>query len=272
MTIHKTQTILIKGAGEKASAVTHGLYKNGYEKLIMTDTDFPLAERRGVCFCEAVFDRKKEVDGVVCEKTGPSADAVKDAWAKKHIPLLVVPCDEIIKEIKPDIIIDGIMAKKNTGTAIDQAPLVIALGPGFRAGRDAHYVIETNPNIPDLAKVIEDGFAEEHTGIPTEVLGKTLERLLTSPGTGTLHAVKDIGDTVEEGEVMGHVGEEKLLSPIPGFVWGLIRTPADVKKGQKLGDILPGNDRTLCFEITPQAKKIADAVRNAILSGYSLSG
>ena len=267
MTVQKTQTLLIKGAGEKASAVAHGLYKNGYEKLIMTDTSAPLAERRGVCFCEAVFDQEKEVDGVVCEKTGLSVEAVKAVWAKKNIPLLTVPCDEVINEIKPDIIIDGIMAKKNKGISIDQASLVIALGPGFCAGRDAHYVIETNPNIPDLGKVIEEGFAEEHTGIPTEVLGKSLERLLTSPGTGTLQAVKDIGDIVEEGEIIGHVGEEKLLSPIPGFVWGLIRTPADVREGQKLGDILPGNDRNMCFEITPQAKKIATAVMNAILKG-----
>ncbi|MFC1493861.1 selenium-dependent molybdenum cofactor biosynthesis protein YqeB [Thermodesulfobacteriota bacterium] len=267
MTTQKTEAILIKGAGEKASAVAHGLYKNGFEKLILTDTSSPLAERRGVCFCEAVFDQKKEVDGVVCEKIGPSVDAVNAIWAKKSIPLLVIPCDEVINEIKPDIIIDGIMAKKNKGTSIDQAPLVIALGPGFCAGKDAHYVIETNPNIPDLGKVIEEGFAEEHTGIPTEVLGKSLERLLTSPGTGTLHAVKDIGDAVEEGEIIGHVEEKKLFSPIPGFVWGLIRTPADVKEGQKLGDILPGNDRSLCFEITPQAKIIAEAVRNAILNG-----
>lgn len=267
MTNHKTQTILIKGAGEKASAVAHGLFINGYEKLIMTDTSFPLAERRGVSFCEAVFEQKKEVDGVVCEKIEPSVDAVKDAWAKKSIPLLVVPCDEVINAIKPDIIIDGVMAKENTGTSIDQAPLVIALGPGFCAGKDAHYVIETNPNIPELGKVIEKGFAGEHTGIPTEVLGKSLERLLTSPETGTLHVVKDIGDTVEEGEIIGHVGDKKLLSPIHGFVWGLIRTPADVKEGQKLGDILPGDDKNVCFEITPQAKIITEGVKRAILNG-----
>ena len=88
MEVQKSRIILIKGAGEKASAVAHGLYKNGYEKLIMTDTSAPLAERRGVCFCEAVFDQKKEIDGVLCEKTEPSVDSVRAAWAKKTIPLL----------------------------------------------------------------------------------------------------------------------------------------------------------------------------------------
>lgn len=267
ITMEINQTILIKSAGEKASAIALGLFSNGFKKLILTDTSFPLAERRGVCFCEAVIEQKKEVSGITCEKAEPSIASINAIWSKGNIPLLTVPCDEIINQIKPDIVIDAILAKRNIGTSIDDAPLVIALGPGFCAGRDVHYVIETNPNIPDLGKVIEEGSAEEHTGIPTEVLGKSLERLLRSPGTGTLNMVKDIGDTVQEGEIIGHVEDKKLISPISGFVWGIIRTPADVKAGQKLGDILPGDDRDLCFEVTPQAKLIAESVRSAILKG-----
>ena len=87
----------------------------------------------------------------------------------------------------------------------------------------------------------------------------------TSPGSGTLKMIKDIGDPVQEGEIIGHVGDKKLVSPISGFVWGIIRTPAEVKEGQKLGDILPGNDKSLCFEITPQAKLIAEGVIKTIL-------
>ena len=265
--MNNKQTILIKGAGEKASAVAHWLFNNGFKKLIMTDISYPLAERRGVCFCEAAIDNTKEVKGVTAEKADSSVDSVNVLLAKEVIPLLITPDENLINAIGPDIIIDGIMAKKNTGTSIDQAPLVIALGPGFSAGKDAHYVIETNPNIPDLGKIIEEGCAEEHTGIPTEVSGKSLERLLASPGTGTLRAVLDIGDPVREGEIIAYIGDKKLVSPLSGFVWGLIRSPAEVKEGQKLGDIYPGNDRNACFEITPQAKIIAKAVRNAILKG-----
>jgi xanthine dehydrogenase accessory factor len=261
-------TILIKGAGEKASAVAWGLFTHGYKRLVMTDIENPLAERRGVCFSEAAFDIKKEIEGVTAEKSSASIDAVNSLLSNEVIPLLVTPDKALVKSINPDIIIDGIMAKRNTGTSIDHAPLVIALGPGFYAGRDAHYVIETNPNIPGLATIIEKGYAEEHTGIPTNVLGKSLERLLTSPGTGMLYAVKDIGDPVKEGEIIGHVGEKKLLSPIPGHVWGIIRTPASVKEGQKLGDIHPGNERDACFKITPQAKKITAGVIEAIERRY----
>ena len=265
----KTQTILIKGAGEKASAVAYGLFSNGFENIIMTDISYPLAERRGVCFCEAAIDRKKEVKGITAEKAEASIDSVKAILSRKNIALLILPDDDLVREINPEIIIDGIMAKRNTGTSIDDAPLVIALGPGFYAGRDAHYVIETNPNIPDLGKIIEDGYATEHTGIPTEVMGKTLERLLTSPGTGTLYVIRDVGNSVKKGGIIGYVGEKKLISPISGVVWGLIRTPASVQEGQKLGDIHPGNDRDVCFEITPQAKKIARAVIEAISRRYS---
>jgi xanthine dehydrogenase accessory factor len=264
----KNVTILIKGAGEKASAVAWGLFSHGFKRLVMTDIENPLAERRGVCFSEAAFDTKKEVEGVTVEKCDASIDSVNSLLSKEVIPLLVAPDDAIIKSICPDIIIDGIMAKRNTGTSMDQAPLVIALGPGFCAGRDAHYVIETNPNIPDLGTIIEKGYAEEHTGIPTEVLGKSVERLLLSPGAGVLYAQKDIGDPVNKGDILGYVGEKKLISPIPGHVWGIIRTPANVKEGQKLGDIHPGNDRGTCFKITPQAKKITSGVIEAIERRY----
>ena len=267
--MNKLLTILIKGAGEKASAVAHELFSNGFTRLIMTDLPYPLAERRGVCFCEAAIEQRKEVKGIVCEKADPSIDSVNALWSKGVIPLLITPDNELIKSICPDIIVDSILAKRNTGTHIDQAPLVIALGPGFYAGKDVHYVIETNPNIHELGKVIEEGCAEEHTGIPTEVLGKSLERLLTSPGSGTLSGIKDIGDSVEKGGIIGYVDDIKLLSPISGIVWGLIRTPASVRKGQKLGDIHPGNDRDICFEITPQAKIIARAVIEAISKKYS---
>lgn len=259
--------IVILGAGEKASAVAHGLFSKGFKRIMMTDLPHPMAERRGVSFCEAAIEQKKEICGVTCESAEPRLDAVEHIWSKGNIPLLIAPCDEFIDNIRPDIAICALMKKRNIESLINLAPLVIALGPGFYAGKDAHYVIETNPNSPDLSKVIKHGISEEQTDIPTEVLGKTVERLLLSPGTGTLRVIKDIGDSVQRDDIIGDVEDKKLVAPISGVIWGLIRTPADVKKGQKLGDIYPGNDRNICFEITPQAKLIAEGVRKAILKG-----
>ncbi|NLD39177.1 MAG: EF2563 family selenium-dependent molybdenum hydroxylase system protein [Desulfatiglans sp.] len=265
----KNKTILIKGAGEKASAVAWGLFSQGFRRIIMTDIENPLAERRGVCFSEAAFEQGKEIEGIRVERSRHSMDSINSILSNGAIPLLVSPDYMLLQDIRPDIIVDGIMAKRNTGTFIEQAPLVIALGPGFCAGRDVHYVIETNPNIPGLGTIIESGCAEEHTGIPTEVQGKSLERLLLSPGTGVLYAEKNIGDPVSKGDTIGYVGDKKLQSPIPGVVWGLIRTPANVKEGQKLGDIHPGSNREICFKITPQANKITASVIDAITRRYN---
>jgi xanthine dehydrogenase accessory factor len=95
--MEKKQTILIKGAGEKASAVAHGLFSDGYKRIIMTDIDYPLAERRGVCFSEAAIEQKKEIKGVVCEKAEQSVDSVMTILARKNIALLVMPGDDLIK-------------------------------------------------------------------------------------------------------------------------------------------------------------------------------
>ncbi|NLA75080.1 MAG: EF2563 family selenium-dependent molybdenum hydroxylase system protein [Deltaproteobacteria bacterium] len=266
--MEKKETILIKGAGEKASAVAWGLYSHGFSRLLMTDIENPLAERRGVCFSEAAFDNKKEIEGVTVEKSSLSIDSINAILSRGAIPLLVSPDDGLLKSISPDIIVDSIMAKRNTGTSIEQAPLVIVLGPGFNAGIETHYVIETNPNIPGLGSVIESGYAEEHTGIPTEVLGKSIERLLLSPKTGVLSASMDIGDPVNKGDVIGYIGDTALISPISGVLWGLVRTPANVVKGQKLGDVHPGTSRDTCFKITPQAKKITAGVIEAISRRY----
>ncbi len=263
----KHKKIVIIGAGEKATAVAHGLFSKGFRKIIMTDLPLPRAERREVCFCEATFEKIKEVDGLTCEKAEPETGSINRIWAEGKIPLLIAPCDEFIKNMEPDIAIYALMAKKNTGTSNSLAPLIIALGPGFYAGRDAHYVIETNPGNPDLGKIIENGASDKQTGIPTEVMGITTERLLLSPDTGILQGIKDIGDPVQKGDVIGYVGDKKMEAPISGLIWGLIRTPADVKKGQKVGDIHPGTDRNVCFEITPQAKVIAEGVYMAILKG-----
>lgn len=262
--------IAITGAGEKASAVAHGLFNHGFKNIVMTDLSLPRAERREVCFCEAAFEGKKKVCGVTCEKSEATLYSVHQIWSRGNIPLIIAPCDDFLNTLNPDVVVYAPMYKKKTVPVIHMAPLVIALGPGFFAGKDAHYVIETNPNTPDLGKVIEHGFADEQTGIPTRVSGLDLERIIKSPGTGMLHCVKDVGDYVKKGDVIGYVEEKEMTAPISGVIWGLIRTPAEVVTDLKLGDIHPGNDREVCFEITPQANLIAEAVHKAILKGFPL--
>ena len=263
-----SSVILIKGAGEKASAVVHCLYLAGMKRIVMTDLHGPMAERRGVSFCEAIIDWRKEIQGVVAERAEPSVDMINKRWLERKIPVVVDPKTEMLHLMKPDIYIDALMAKRNTGTAIHDAPLVVALGPGFMAGTDCHFVVETNPAGPYLGRVISEGQAEEDTGIPTPVFGLSEERILRSPAEGRLLSLKGIGDRVKRKDIIGYANSSPIMAPISGCIWGLVRDGVALKEGQKIGDIDPRGQREHCFEIASEARKIAEGV----LTGIRLFG
>ncbi len=264
----KDKVIFIKGAGEKASAVAHRLYRFGFNKIIMSEKSEPTAERRGVSFCEALIDLEKEVCSVVARRSDLSVDAVYNIWSEKKIAVVADPEIKISRLITPDILVDAVLAKKNTGTAIHSAQFVIALGPGFIAGKDAHLVIETNPNSSSLGSLITNGEAEKDTGIPASVLNLTKERIIRAPCNGILRSCIKIGDKVKKNEVIAHVNDHPLRANISGVIWGLVRDGLKVKAGQKIGDIDPKGKKKSCFEISPHASAIADGVLEGIVRYY----
>ena len=177
----KDITVLIRGGGEVASAVAHKLARSHF-KVCLTEIAQPIAVSRGASFCEAIYDGEKEVDGVVARRITAPVE-ISTVWAEHRLPILVDPLAAVRDFLRPDVIVDALMAKRNQGTGIGDAPLVIGLGPGFYAGKDVHLVVETN-NSENLGKVITTGEAEPDTGIPLEVAGLTDERALFSPAEG----------------------------------------------------------------------------------------
>lgn len=260
----KSRVILIKGAGEKASAVAHYLYRAGLRKMVMTDLLPPRAERRAVSFCEALIDGEKEICGVTSTKAEPSMESINSLWAEGKIPVIADPESTTLQLVKPNIFIDGVMAKRNTGTTIQDAPLVIALGPGFTAEKDCHLVVETNPASSHLGRVVSEGQAEEDTGRPTSVMGLTTERLLKAPLEGRLVSIRSIGDEVAKDETVGYVNSMPVKAQVSGCVWGLVRDGIILRKGQKIGDIDPRGKRELCFKIAAQASTVAEGVLEGI--------
>lgn len=258
------RTILIKGAGEKASAVACGLYEAGFKMIVMTDLSLPRSERRTVCFSEAIIDGRQEIEGLAAERTALSGDEIFRVWADGKIPVIADPDTLALNELKPNIFIDAVMAKRNTGTTIADAPLVVALGPGFAAGRDCHFVVETNPASPSLGRVILTGEAEKNTQRPTSVMEMTFERIIRAPETGRLVSLKNIGDRVKKEEIIGHVNSISIRAPVSGCLWGLVRDGLTLKKGQKIGDVDPRGEPMLCFEITPESQRIARGVIKGI--------
>ncbi len=266
------KTVFVKGAGEKASAVAHRLYRAGFKKIVMTDLPVPMAERRGVSFSEALIDWRKEIMGVVAERTEPTMDSIMGKWAQRKISVIADPEATTLQLVKPDILIDGVMAKRNMGTTPQDAPMVLALGPGFKAGKDCHLVVETNPASLFLGRVISEGEAEDDTGTPTTVLGFTTERLLKAPVEGKLISIKEIGDPVEKDEPVAYVDWYRVNARVSGCVWGLLHTGVQVKKGQKVGDIDPRGRRKHCFEIAVEARTIADGVLEGIKRHFRPNG
>lgn len=259
--------VLIRGAGDLASGVALRLARCGFP-VVMSELERPLAVRRAVSFAQAVFDgacRVEEISALRCD-----AGEVDGILATGVVPVLVEPSAEALAAVRADVVVDAIMAKRNLGTTRALAPLVIALGPGFRAGEDCHAVIETNRG-HRLGRVLWQGSAEPNTGVPGEIGGAThADRVLRAPSDGYVQPGVAIGDHVAEGDVIAVVGEPRqpgapLIAPFAGVLRGLIHPSVRVPRGLKIGDLDARAQREACFTVSDKALSIAGGVLEAIL-------
>jgi xanthine dehydrogenase accessory factor len=258
--------VLIKGGGEIASGVAHRLSRCHF-RVCMTEIPKPQAVRREVSFCEAVYEGEKTVEGITAKRVN-SYDEVIEVWNSDRMPLIIDATATIKEILKPDVMVDAIMAKKNLGTKITDAPLVIALGPGFYAGKDAHLVVETQRG-HNLGKIIEEGEAEKDTGIPGLIAGFSAERVLRAPGNGILSNVMEIGASVEAGDMVASVNDFPITTKVKGIIRGLLRDGAEVWKGMKIGDVDPRGIKKYCYTISDKASAIGGGVLEGILSNLN---
>ncbi|MDP2645238.1 MAG: selenium-dependent molybdenum cofactor biosynthesis protein YqeB [Desulfobacterales bacterium] len=258
----------IKGAGEMASAVAWRLHQANIRQIFMMEIARPLAVRRKVSYCEAIFSHQMAIEGVPAVKTD-DARQIRTAWKQGRMAVIIDPGWAIVRELQPQVLLDGILAKTNLGTRMDEAPLVIGLGPGFCAGDDVHMVIETNRG-HNLGRIITSGISEANTGVPGSIGGYTTERVLRAPADGIFHSEREIGNSIRSGEVVGTVGQEKVKAQISGVIRGLIRSGNTVPKGIKLGDIDPRPDAvSYCDTISDKARAIGGSVLEAVLRVYN---
>ena len=258
--------IIVRGAGDISTGTIHRLFRAGFPVLTL-ETDHPSAIRRKVAFSEAVYDGTATVENITAVRIG-DAGQTGEILAQGKLPLLIDPTGASIRGMKPDVVIDAILAKKNLGTTMDMAPLTIALGPGFEAGRDVHFVIETMRG-HDLGRIISSGFAAANTGVPGIIGGYGAERVIHSPAAGIFRQHREIADMVQAGETIGTVetpaGEIPVVTVIPGILRGIIRDGYPVPKGFKLADVDPRLDqRKNCFTISDKARCIAGSVLEVV--------
>jgi len=254
--------VLVKGAGEIASAVAHRLYRCGFQ-IIMTELEKPLMVRRYVSFGNCIFEGSWQVEGVE-SKLVTNFKEIREAWASGTIPIVVDEKCEICGILRPYAIVDAILAKKNTGTTIMDAQVVIGLGPGFEAGKDVHAAIETMRG-HDLGRVILKGTAQKNTGIPGPIQGITEERVLRAPREGAVKNILDIGAMVKRGDIVGRVADSPVFAKVEGVLRGLIHEGLIVKGGQKIGDIDPRGQIDYCNTISDKGRTISGGVLEALL-------
>ena len=259
----KDMITIVRGGGDIASGTIQKLYRSGFKVLIL-DIDKPSAIRRKVAFCEAVYDKISKVEDIVCKRCS-SITEIEQCWNKNEVPLVVDPDGEYIDLLKPDIVVDAILAKKNIGTKLNMAPIVIGLGPGFDAGVNCHVAIETMRG-HNLGRLIFNGPTMSNTGVPGIIKGVGKERVIYSPVAGIITNIKDIGDIVEKDEIIAMIDQIPIKANISGVLRGIIRNGYEVPKKFKIADIDPRKEEQQnCYTISDKARAIGGATLEAIL-------
>ena len=274
----KKDLIVVRGAGDLATGTIHRLKKAGF-RLLVLEAEHPAAIRRQVALSEAVYAGSARVEDVeavhmdvdLAEKKNRKElleQEMERIWKKDGVPVLVDPAGLSIAALRPAVVVDAILAKKNLGTTKEMAPLVIALGPGFTAGEDVDVVIETKRG-HNLGRVIRSGSAVPNTGIPGIIGGDGKERVMHAQAEGILRNAASIGDIVEARAVIAEIETENGTVPVEaslsGLLRGLIRDGYPVTKGFKIADIDPRKEELQnCFTISDKARCIAGSVLEVI--------
>ena len=257
--------VCIKGAGDLASGIALRLRRSRID-VVMTDLPVPTAVRRTVAFSEAIRLGSTYVEEVRGERA-ETEDQVRDCLKRGVVPVMPDPKAKIIEILKPEVVVDAIIAKKNLGTSPDEAPLVIGVGPGFTAGVDCHVVIETKRG-HTIGRVIRKGSAIPNTGVPGNVGGETIRRLLKASASGIFHPEREIGSIVKEGERVANVDGVPVYAMTDGMIRGMLQDGVPVTKGLKAGDVDPRGKTVDFMTVSDKATAIGGGVLEAILSKY----
>jgi xanthine dehydrogenase accessory factor len=258
----RPEVVVVRGGGEMASAAARLLFLSGFPVAVL-EREWPLAVRRRVSFAEAVLAGPADVEGVPGRRV--DLDQVSSVLEdRQFVPVVVDPEGASLARLRPAILLDGRMAKRNLGTRRDDARLVIGLGPGFVAGKDVHAVVETQRG-PDLGRVRWSGAAEADTMIPGAVQGYTERRVLRAPRSGVFRGEKRIGEVMMPAARVGTIDGEPVTATIPGLLRGLVADGVSVEAGAKIGDIDPRGPLIDPARISDKGRAVAAGVLEAVL-------
>lgn len=272
--------VLIRGAGELASATAHLLYTQGFKRILLLDRRFPKAVRRRVCYCEAVLDGSQTIEGVVGRfaRDLPAVEAIHEAG---DIAVGIMSHESVLEQWRPEVFIEAAMQRRNWGLTRDLAPIVIALGPGYVAHKDCDALVDTFRG-PQVGNILEDTGEHLADEPPAEIMGYSEERALKAVRDGIFFTQHTIGDIVERGERIGTVvsvyGVEDYRRGVPvdasysvtarigGVIRGLLRDGVPVKAGDRIGDVDPRGTTDDLDHVSDKSRRVAEGVLEALLS------
>ena len=257
---------VIRGGGDIATGTCNRLFHSGF-KVVVLEISKPTVIRRKVSAASAVYDGECMVEQVAY-KYAETVRSIDEIHQDGCVPVLVDPPMDSVKILKPDLIVDATLAKRNLGLSKDLAPYVIALGPGFEATQDCHAVIETSRG-HDLGRLIYKGTAKANTGIPGDIEGYREERIIRAPESGYVTALSEIGDLVEKGQCIGYVNKAQIRAEVTGVIRGFIHPTVEVVEHMKIGDVDPRGNVDACYSISDKARALGGSVLEAY---FKLSG
>ena len=260
--VEPNQIVVIRGSGDMATGVAVRLHNCGF-KVVMTDIALPTMIRCSVSFGQCLYGDASEVEGITAVKATSVNDAL-NILKQQQIPVLIDADLTLIKQLNARYLVDAILAKSNLGITKQMASVTIALGPGFEAGKDCDAVIETNRG-HHLGRVIYQGCTQENTGVPGNIAGYTYERVVRSPVSGTVQRFAEIGDIVNQGDLIAKVNGAPVEAPLSGMVRGLINHGLVVEKGFKIADIDPRGEKADYTTVSDKARAISGSVLEAML-------
>lgn len=255
--------VVIRGAGDIATGIALRLWRAGIQ-VVMTDIARPTAIRRTVCFSEAIVHGETEVEGVAARHAADAGEAL-ELLKQGILPVLTDPECSCKAVLKPDALVDAILAKKNLGTTMADAPVVVAVGPGFTAGVDCHAVVETMRG-HYLGRAIYEGAAMPNTGIPGLIGGFAGERVLRAPADGEFRQLIEIGAQVKMGDIAATVNGEPMICTLDGVLRGILADGTPTFKGMKAGDIDPRCAIEHCYCASDKALAVGGGVLEAVLN------
>lgn len=261
--MEKQLLVVIRGAGDLATGIALRLYR-AHMNIIMTDLPIPTSIRRTVCFSEAIRNTAVVVEGIEARFADSSQTAL-GLTAQGIVAVLADPEGQCIEALHPDVVVDAILAKRNLGTKLTDAPIVIGVGPGFTAKKDCHAAVETMRG-HYLGRVIYEGSPIPNTNVPGLIGGFAGERVLRAPTDGIFEPVLKIGDRVKAGDIAGTVNGIPMVCTIDGILRGLLAAGVPVKKGMKSGDVDPRCAPDHCLCASDKALAIGGGVLEAILN------